>query len=88
MFLIINSSFYCEILSRFFFTDLDGIESLDCGVVFDRRQVLLSSVGFLTASISNAGMAAAEFADSNIYPYLHFNFILPRFIIRGGGIIT
>ncbi|KAF3661015.1 Peptidyl-prolyl cis-trans isomerase FKBP19, chloroplastic [Capsicum annuum] len=44
-------------------TSSDGIESLDCGVVFDRRQVLLSSVGFLTASISNAGMAAAEFAD-------------------------
>lgn len=44
-------------------TSSDGTESLDCGLVVDRRRVLLSSVGFLAASICNAGRAAAEFAD-------------------------
>ncbi|KAJ8562820.1 hypothetical protein K7X08_031272 [Anisodus acutangulus] len=41
----------------------DATERLDCRFVVDRRQVLLSSVGFLAASICNAGRAAAEFAD-------------------------
>ncbi|XP_059309161.1 peptidyl-prolyl cis-trans isomerase FKBP19, chloroplastic isoform X2 [Lycium ferocissimum] len=41
----------------------DATESLDCRVVVDRRKVLLSSVGFLAASICNARKAAAEFAD-------------------------
>ncbi|XP_016475600.1 peptidyl-prolyl cis-trans isomerase FKBP19, chloroplastic-like [Nicotiana tabacum] len=40
----------------------DGNESSDCRTVVDRRGVLLSSVGFLAATICNAGKAA-EFAD-------------------------
>lgn len=53
----------CRELSVDLSTSSDGTESLDCGVVVDRRQVLLSSVGCLAASICNAGRAAAEFAD-------------------------
>ncbi|XP_070027658.1 peptidyl-prolyl cis-trans isomerase FKBP19, chloroplastic [Nicotiana sylvestris] len=40
----------------------DGNEISDCRAVVDRREVLLSSVGFLAAAICNAGKAA-EFAD-------------------------
>ncbi|OIT33766.1 PREDICTED: peptidyl-prolyl cis-trans isomerase FKBP19, chloroplastic [Nicotiana attenuata] len=40
----------------------DGNECSDCRTVVDRRGVLLSSVGFLAATICNAGKAA-EFAD-------------------------
>ncbi|KAG5576766.1 hypothetical protein H5410_056900 [Solanum commersonii] len=44
-------------------TSSDGTENLDCRLVFDRRQVLLSSVGVIATSICNAGRASAEFAD-------------------------
>nr|XP_016469669.1 PREDICTED: uncharacterized protein LOC107792011 [Nicotiana tabacum] len=47
----------------------DGNEISDCRAVVDRREVLLSSVGFLAVAICNAGKAA-EFADSNVLSYI------------------